>query len=139
MDIQFQEVQYFPELVFAIIVAIALNLLLHYRRIPLTISIAICLLWVPLLHLFLQQRTVVDDQIIHIQFGWIPFIQHTIPLEEVTGQKTVVYVPMDHSWGVWQDVKVVSPFMPRGEQGLLLEMKDGSRYLIASRRIKELQ
>lgn len=139
MNIQFQEVQYFPTLVFVIVVGIVFHLLWLNRRVPLTISITICVFLASILLLFFQQKTELDDEAVRIQFGWIPLIQQTIPLEAVTRQRILTYLPMDHSWGLWQDVKDISPFVPGGEESLLLELSNGSRYLLATRRIKELQ
>jgi len=139
MDIRFQEIQYLPELIFALLIQVIFHVLLLYRRIPLLLNITTCVLLLPILLLPFELKTVVDDRFIRIQFGWSPLMQRAIPLDEVTRQKAVAYVHMDHALGVWQDEQAIPHFVPRGEQALLLELKDGSRYLIHSRRIKELQ
>ncbi len=139
MGIQFQEIQYLPELIFALLIQVIFHVLLLYRRLPLPLSITTCVLLFQMLLLAFELRTVVDDQVIQIGFGRIPLIQYTIPLDEVTGHRAITYVHVDHTLGIWQDETAIPPFVPRGEKALLLEMKDGSRYLIASRRMKELQ
>ena len=139
MNIQFQEIQYLPELIVAFLMQAIFHVLLLYRRFPLPLNITTCVILFPILLLAFELETVVHDQVIQIRFGRIPLIQHTIPLDEVTGYKAITYVHVDGSLGVWQDEKAIPPFVPRGEQALVLELKDGSRYLIRSRRIKELQ
>ncbi|HJX10833.1 MAG TPA: hypothetical protein VJ733_10075 [Candidatus Binatia bacterium] len=139
MDIQFQEIQYLPELTFALVIGLLFHILLLYRRVPLPLNVTTCVLLFPILLLAFELETVVHDEVIQIRFGRIPLIQHTIPLYEVTGYKAITYVHVGDTLGVWQDEPAIPPFVPTSEQALLLELKDGSRYLIASRRIKELQ
>ena len=139
MDIQFQEIQYLPELIVAFLIQAIFHTLLLYRRLPLPLNITTCVILFPILLLAFELETVVHDQVIQIWFGRIPLIQHTISLYEVTGYKAITYVHVDDTLGVWQDETAIPPFVPTGEQALLLELKDGSRYLIRSRRIKELQ
>ena len=139
MDIRFQEIQYFPEPTFALAIGLIFHVLILYRRIPLLVNVIAFVLLLPILLLPVQLETVLDDQVIQIRYGGIPLIQRIIPLDQITRQKAVAYVHMDHTLGVWQDEQAIPPFVPRGEQALLLELKDGSRHLIHSRRITELQ
>lgn len=139
MNIQFQEIQYFPLLVFVFVVGIIFHLLLLSRRVPLPLNIAACLLLAPILISFTQQKTMVDDQTIHIQFGLVPIVQYTIPLKEITGLQILTYVKIGDFWGVRRDGASMPPLMAGIDEGLVLELSDGSRYLIGSQRVKELQ
>ena len=139
MDIQFHETQYFPVLVCVLVVGIVFHLLLLCRRIPLSLNIAVSALSAPIFFLFLQQTTVVDDQVVHMQFGWIPFMQYSIPLEEISESQIITYVPIGDFWAVRQEGGAIPPFISATNQGLILQLKGGSRYLIGSQRVKELE
>lgn len=139
MDIQFHETQYFPVLVCVLVVGIIFHLLLLCRRIPLSLNITISALSAPIFFLFLQQTTVVDDQAVRMEFGWLPLIHYTIPLEEISESRIITYVGVGDFWAVQQEGGAIPPFISATDQGLILQLKDGSRYLIGSQRVKELE
>ena len=139
MSAEFEEIQYFPVLVFVLVVGIIFHALLLCRRVPLTLNIAISALSAPMLFLLLQQKTMVDEQAIHIQFGWVPIIQYTVPLKEITASKILTYVRTSDFWGVQGDGASMPPFIAGIDEGLVLQLKDGSHYLVGSRFIKDLQ
>ncbi|MBI4522933.1 MAG: hypothetical protein HY695_03865 [Deltaproteobacteria bacterium] len=139
METEFQEIQYLPELVFGILLAIALNLHLLWRRMTLRLNIIVCILLAPLLLLLLQQKTLVTERSIRVELGWIPLIQRTIPLEEVLEERVIGYVPMDGFWSVWREQRDTSFFLPRGDEGVLLKLRKEHPYFIASRRIDDLR
>ncbi|HBA39504.1 MAG TPA: hypothetical protein DCZ05_07125 [Deltaproteobacteria bacterium] len=139
MNFEFQEIQYFPVLVFVLVVGIVFHLLLLCRRIPLLLNIAVSAVSAVVFFLFLQQKTVVDDQAIYIEFGRLPLIRYTIPLEEITGFKGITYVRVGDIWAVQQEGASMPPFIAGMDDALLLQLKDGSRHLIGSQRVKELE
>lgn len=139
MDIRFYEVQYIPEIIFGVVIGLLFESLFLCRRVPLSLNITVCVLSFPLLLLAFELRTVVDHEVISIRFGRIPLLQHTIPLGDITGFKTVRYVPMGENFGVWQEATAIPPFLPWSSQALLLEFQDQTPYLIISRKINELK
>ncbi len=138
-DIQFHETQYFPVLVCVLVVGIVFHLLFLCQRIPISLNIAVSALAAPIFFLFLQQKTVVDNQTVRMEFGWIPLIHYTIPLEEISDSRIITYAGTGDFWAVRPEGEAIPPFISATDQGLILQLKDGSHYLIGSQRITELQ
>ncbi|MBI2227653.1 MAG: hypothetical protein HYU46_00965 [Deltaproteobacteria bacterium] len=136
---QFYEMQYFPAVALMLGVGLVFHLLRisHIVSLPLNTTIAV-LLWF-LSFLFIPQKIVVDERAVQIEFGWLPFTRHTIPLENIAGSKTITQVMPGDFWAAQQDGTAPPSLIAGSGEILILSLKDGSHFPLNSQRIKELQ
>lgn len=92
---------------------------------------------VPLLFLFLRLEVDVGDSLVHIRF--VPFHTRTIRCEDITCCTVRTYKPLREcgGWGI-RHIRGGWAYTVAGNEGVELELKDGRRVLIGSKRSEEL-
>lgn len=89
---------------------------------------------------FLRMTTEVAPTDVRVWFGWVPTYRRVIPIGSVQRIEVVTYRPLaDYGgWGIRQGRDGVRVLNARGNQGVRLELVDGSRLLIGSQRPEDL-
>jgi hypothetical protein len=138
----FREEQYFDWRVYALVAAIsALTGLALFRGRIGSIEVALglfvgLLLVMVVITLVLHMTTEASPSEIRIWFGWAPGRARVVPIDNVRSVEVVSYRPIaDYGfWGVRAGRDGEKAFIARGNRGVRIELKDGSRYLIGSQR-----
>lgn len=88
----------------------------------------------------LRMTTEVDDTGIRIWFGWVPTIQRSISLTGLERVEPVRYRPLVEcgGWGIRGGPGGERVYNARGDLGVRLHFRDGTRILIGSQRPDEL-
>jgi hypothetical protein len=117
----FHEIQYFSSWVYVLMVGVLVVLL-------------------AVLILFFRLETAVGGEELTVQFGWLPLFQKRIPLRDIDHAEVCSYRPIRDfgGWGWRYGRGGVQAFTVKGNSGVCLAMRDGTRYLIGSERGEEL-
>jgi hypothetical protein len=94
------------------------------------------LLIVTVLHMTTEATT----DLVTVWYGWVPIYRRTIAMADVKACEVVEYRPlMDYGgWGVRRRSDGDRALTARGDRGVRLTLRDGSRLLIGSQRPEEL-
>ena len=154
----FHEEQHFDWRVYALIAAIELisgyvavlatrhwspvaELLSHRWSFEFTLSLVL-VVTLPFLLVFglLQMTTEVTPSEVRVSFGWIPIYRRAVAITSIQRHRVVEFRPIaDHGgWGIRTGRDGERVFSARGNQGVRLELADGSKLIIGSQRSEEL-
>ena len=88
----------------------------------------------------LRMTTEVAPTDLRVWFGWIPTYRRVIPIGTIQRIEVVTYRPLaDYGgWGIRQGRDGVRVLNARGNQGVRIDLADGSRLLIGSQRPEDL-
>jgi hypothetical protein len=138
----FREEQYFDWRVYALAAAFSALTGLALLRgrigsIDYALGLFLGLLFVMVVITFvLHMTTEASPSEIRIWFGWAPGRVRVVPIGNVRSVEVVSYRPIaDYGfWGVRAGRDGEKAYIARGNRGVRIELKDGSRYLIGSQR-----
>ncbi len=84
----------------------------------------------------LHMTTEVTPSDLRVWFGWIPTYRRFVPIESVRSVDVVSYRPIaDYGfWGIRSGRDGERALIARGNRGVRIELKDGSKLLIGSQR-----
>ncbi|MBV8488579.1 MAG: hypothetical protein JO161_09900 [Planctomycetaceae bacterium] len=88
----------------------------------------------------LQMTTEVTPNEVRVSFGWIPIYRRAVAITSIQRHRVVEFRPIaDHGgWGIRTGRDGERVFSARGNQGVRLELADGSKLIIGSQRSEEL-
>lgn len=88
----------------------------------------------------LRMTTEVAPTDLRVWFGWIPTYRRVVPIGTIVRIEVVTYRPLaDYGgWGIRQGRDGVRVLNARGNQGVRIDLADGSRLLIGSQRPEDL-
>jgi hypothetical protein len=132
---RFTEEQTFP--VWAYLIFVAGFVVMLGQRGPLH---SLWLVAMALVANLLYMRTEVNDTEVTVSFGWVlPLYQRHFRLEEIVSAESVSYSPLGEfgGWGIRGWGKNVA-LNARGDRGVRLTLRDGSRVLVGSQRPDDL-
>ncbi len=88
----------------------------------------------------LRMTTEVGPSDLRVWFGWIPTYRRIIPIASIQRIEVVTYRPLaDYGgWGIRLGRDGVRVLNARGNQGVRIDLADGSRHLIGSQRPEDL-
>jgi hypothetical protein len=142
----FREEQYFDWRVYALFAALELLTamgLFHRQAWSLEFLLGLVLgigLVVFVILFLLYMTTEVRPTDVRVWFGWVPIYRRIIPIDSVRRVEVVTFRPIaDYGfWGIRSGRDGERALIARGNQGVRLELADGSRLLIGSQRPEAL-